>query len=117
MSEYYDIKKLYVLSRLELDDSEFQQTDNKIKEIIDFFKKLDEFETDDNIEGNEKEDDIAPDNNLKLEKKIDDLRDDIPNSKLDFQKIDANIVIKEEGTAFNFKFHNKKNGYVIGPRI
>ena len=44
MSEYYDIKKLCTLSRLEIGESEIQQTANKIKEIITFFNKLDEFE-------------------------------------------------------------------------
>ncbi len=42
---------------------------------------------------------------------MNDLRDDLPQ-----KKIDSNSGI-EEDISFNFKFHNKKNGYVIGPRI
>ena len=110
MSDYYDIKKLCVLSRLEIDDSEIQQTDDKIKEIITFFNKLDEFEINEKNSNNQ---DIvnayASDNYLKLEKKMIDLRDDLP-----IKKIDSNFGIKED-ISFNFKFHDKRNGYVIGP--
>jgi Asp-tRNA(Asn)/Glu-tRNA(Gln) amidotransferase C subunit len=112
MSDYYDIKKLCVLSRLEIDDSEIQQTDDKIKEIITFFNKLDEFEINEKNSNNQ---DIvnayASDNYLKLEKKMIDLRDDLP-----IKKIDSNFGIKED-ISFNFKFHDKRNGYVIGPRM
>jgi aspartyl/glutamyl-tRNA(Asn/Gln) amidotransferase C subunit len=112
MSEYYDIKKLCALSKLEIEDSEIQQTDNKIKEIISFFNKLDEFEMNEVIPSN-------PDfgitsvsgNYLTIEKKMNDLRDDLPQ-----KKIDSKYGI-EEDISFNFKYHNKKNGYIIGPRI
>ena len=121
MSEYHDIKKLCALSRLEIEDSEVQQTANKIKEIITFFNKLDEFEPSENIEGHKKQNDIITDSYLKMEKNIDDLRDDNPNIKLDLQKKGANINIKEKEEVnnfnFNFNFHMKKNGYVIGPKI
>jgi len=112
MSDYYDIKKLCVLSRLEIDDSEIQQTDDKIKEIITFFNKLDEFEINEDNQNNQ---DVVITSNwsncLKLEKKMNDLRDDVPQKKLD-----ANYDIKED-ISFDLKLHNKKNGYVMGPRI
>ena len=117
MSDYHDIKKLCILSRLEIDDSEIKKTSEKIKEIITFFNKLDEFELNDKAdEGNGGEQDIAVNNYMKLEKNIDDLRNDEPNLKLNLhKKIDTD---NEEGdTSFNFNFLNKKNGYVIGPRI
>jgi Asp-tRNA(Asn)/Glu-tRNA(Gln) amidotransferase C subunit len=44
MSDYYDLRKLCALSRIEIDDLKIQQTAEKIKEIISFFNKLDEFE-------------------------------------------------------------------------
>lgn len=116
MSDYYDIKKLCILSRLEIDDFEINKISEKIKEIITFFNKLDEFELNDKEEAAEQ--DIAANNYIKLEKKIDDLRDDEPNIKLNVQKkIDVDIDIEEGDTSFNFNFLNKKNGYVIGPRI
>jgi len=97
---------------LEIDDSEIQQTDDKIKEIITFFNKLDEFEINGDNQNNQ---DVVITSNesncLKLEKKMNDLRDDVPQKKLD-----ANYDIKED-ISFNLKLHNKKNGYVIGPRI
>jgi hypothetical protein len=54
-----------------------------------------------------------------LELNVNDLRDDDPIIKLDLQKQGANTDIKEKEdvTIFNFNFHMKKNGYVIGPRI
>src|SRR3954453_6868352 len=137
MSDYYDIKKLCSLSRIEIDESKIQQTSEKIKEIISFFNKLDEFELnekeDNNAFGNlpqsittftttttaassDKETKI--DNYIKFEKKMDDLRNDEHNDKLTFFK-DNNT--NDEGTnnnsQFRFKFHNNKNGYVVGPRI
>jgi aspartyl/glutamyl-tRNA(Asn/Gln) amidotransferase C subunit len=102
MSDYYDVKKLCALSRLEIVESEFQKTADKIKETMAFFDKLDEFEivTDDKQQ--------TPDNSIKMEKKINDLRDDIPKSGEKTTDTDANIP---------FSFLNKKNGYAIGPRI
>jgi Asp-tRNA(Asn)/Glu-tRNA(Gln) amidotransferase C subunit len=119
MSEYHDIKKLCFLSRLEIEGSEIQQTANKIKEIITFFNKLDEFEPDDNIEEHKQQNESMTDSYLKLELNVNDLRDDNPVIKLDLQKQGANTDIKEKEdvTTFNFNFHMKKNGYVIGPRI
>ena len=102
MSDYYDVKKLCSLSRLEIGESEFQKTADKIKEIITFFNKLDEFDivTDDNHE--------IPDNYIKMEKSIDDLRDDVPK---------LNEKVTDTGNNLPFNFLNKKNGYAIGPRI
>jgi Asp-tRNA(Asn)/Glu-tRNA(Gln) amidotransferase C subunit len=121
LSEYHDIKKLCILSRLEIEDSDIEQTAYKIKEIITFFNKLDEFEPDENIERHQKQNDGITNSYLKLELNIDDLRDDNPNIKSDLQKKGANLDIKEkeESTTFDFgfNFHMKKNGYVIGPRI
>ena len=90
------------LSRLEIGESEFQKTADKIKETIAFFNKLDEFEivTDDKHE--------APDNSIKMEKSIDDLRDDVPK---------LNEKTTDTGNNMPFNFLNKKNGYAIGPRI
>ena len=103
MSTYKDIKELSTLSRLEIEESEIQKTSVKIKEIISFFNKLDEFESNGEQE--------LPYNYMKTEKKIDDLRDDITtlNSK------DANGGGVERAAPFSFL--NRKNGYVIGPRI
>ncbi|HXT83824.1 MAG TPA: hypothetical protein VN704_05765 [Verrucomicrobiae bacterium] len=110
MSNYYDIKKLCHLSRLEIDDSEIQQTAEKIKEIISFFNKLDEFEmSESNEDSNNKNNSYS--NPLKLEKKLNHLRDDIPNKKININSEDIN------NSLFDFKFHIKKNGYVIGPKI
>jgi aspartyl/glutamyl-tRNA(Asn/Gln) amidotransferase C subunit len=119
MSEYNDIKKLCFLSRLEIEDSEIQQTANKIKEIITFFNKLDEFEPGDNIEEHKKQNDRITDSYLKLELNVNDLRDDNPIIKSDSQEKGTNTDINEKKgvTIFNFNFHMKKNGYVIGPRI
>lgn len=114
MSDYYDIKKLCIISRLEIDDFEIHKTSEKIKEIITFFNKLDEFELNDKEATAEQ--DIAANNYMKLEMKIDDLRDDKPNLILNVQK-KIDIDIEEGDTSFNFNFLNKKNGYVIGPRI
>jgi len=136
MSDYYDIKKLCSLSRIEIDESKFQQTSEKIKEIISFFNKLDEFEL------NEKEDNNAfenlpqsittfttttaassdketkIDNYIKFEKKMNDLRNDEHNNKLTFFKDNnTNDVSTDNNSQFRFKFHNYKNGYVVGPRI
>ena len=112
MSDYYDIKKLCIISRLEIDDFEIHKTSEKIKEIITFFNKLDEFELNDKEAAAEQ--DIAANNYMKLEMKIDDLRDDKPNLILNVQKR-IDIDIEEGDTSFNFNFLNKKNGYVIGP--
>jgi Asp-tRNA(Asn)/Glu-tRNA(Gln) amidotransferase C subunit len=112
MSDYYDIRKLCLLSRLEIDDAEVQQTGDKIKETISFFNKLDEFEM--NEPSSDNPDIIIASEQgtyLKFEKKINDLRDDTPH-----KKIDSSCDLKEN-TLFDFKFHPKKNGYVIGPKI
>jgi Asp-tRNA(Asn)/Glu-tRNA(Gln) amidotransferase C subunit len=137
MSDYYDIKKLCSLSRIEIDESKIQQTSEKIKEIISFFNKLDEFELNEKDDNNafenlpqsittfttatttassDKETEI--DNYIKFEKKMDDLRNDEHNNKLIFFK-DNNTNDKSTNNTskFRFKFHNKKNGYVVGPRI
>jgi aspartyl/glutamyl-tRNA(Asn/Gln) amidotransferase C subunit len=98
-----DIKKLCALSRLEIDESEIQKTSDKIKEIILFFNKLDEFESNGEQE--------QPYNYLKTEKKIDDLRDDI--TILNLNDADGGGVERETP----FSFLNRKDGYVIGPRI
>jgi len=98
-----DIKKLCALSRLEIDESEIQKTSDKIKEIILFFNKLDEFESNGEQE--------LPYNYLKTEKKIDDLRDDI--TILNLNDADGGGVERETP----FSFLNRKDGYVIGPRI
>ncbi|MGN6708133.1 MAG: hypothetical protein ACTHKF_02160 [Candidatus Nitrosocosmicus sp.] len=115
MSDNEDIKKLCILSRLEIDGSEIHQTADKIKEILSFFNKLDEFEFDSNVNAdnniinqNLSMDKISCDNKnfLKNEKNLDNLRLDEPNN------------IKEKTKQqFTFKFHHQKNGYVIGPRI
>jgi len=98
-----DIKKLCTLSRLEIDEAEIQKTSDKIKEIILFFNKLDEFESNGVQE--------IPYNLMKTEKKIDELRDDI--TTLNLNAADGGGV--ERATPFSFL--NRKNGYVIGPRI
>lgn len=98
-----DIKKLCVLSRLEIDESEIQKTSDKIKEIILFFNKLDEFESHGEQE--------IPYNYMKMEKKIDELRDDI--TTLNLHDDDGGGVERETP----FSFPNRKNGYVLGPRI
>ena len=101
-----DIKKLCALSRLEIDESEIQITSDKIKEIILFFNKLDEFE----LNGDEQE---MPYNYMKTEKKIDELRDDTTTLNLNDDDDDGGGV----GRGTTFIFLNRKNGYVIGPRI
>ena len=98
-----DIKKLCSLSRLEIDESEIQKSSDKIKELILFFNKLDEFESNDEQE--------IPYNFMKTEKKIDEMRDDI--TTLNLNDDDAGGVERETP----FSFPNRKNGYVIGPRI
>jgi Asp-tRNA(Asn)/Glu-tRNA(Gln) amidotransferase C subunit len=134
MSDYYDIKKLCALSRIEIDESKFQHTTEKIKEIISFFNKLDEFklnEKDDNnafenlsqsitttsTSNNEKKIDCY----IKFEKKIDDLRNDDHDERLQSFRKDIDSSEENKGkndtSLFNFRFHNNKNGYVIGPRI
>jgi aspartyl/glutamyl-tRNA(Asn/Gln) amidotransferase C subunit len=102
MSDYYDVKKLCALSRLEIVESEFQKTADKIKETMAFFNKLDEVEI---VMDDEQE---APDNSIKMEKSINALRDDIPKSCEKTTDTDNSIP---------FNFLNKKNGYAIGPRI
>ncbi len=101
-TNYNDIKKLCTLSRLEIDESEMQKTSEKIKEIILFFNKLDEFELND-------DDQEISFNYMKIEKEIDDLRDDV--TTLNLNNADGGIEKKP------FNFLNRKNGYVIGPRI
>ncbi len=98
-----DIEKLCTLSRLEIDEAEIQKTSGKIKEIILFFNKLDEFESNGVQEMHY---DL-----MKTEKKFDELRDDIATLNLD--GADGGGV----GRATPFSFLNRKNGYVIGPRI
>jgi aspartyl/glutamyl-tRNA(Asn/Gln) amidotransferase C subunit len=98
-----DIKKLYALSRLEIDESEIQKTSDKIKEIILFFNKLDEFESNGEQE--------IQYNYMKTEKNIDELRDDITTLNLN----DDDGGELERATPFSFP--NRKNGYIIGPRI
>jgi|SRR6476620_893312 len=118
MSDYYDIKKLCSLSRIEIDESKIQQTTEKIKEIISFFNKLDEFELnekgDNDTYGNlpqsipttsTSDNEEKIDNYIKFEKKINDLRDDSNDENNNYTSL------------FSFRFHNNKNGYVIGPRI
>jgi Asp-tRNA(Asn)/Glu-tRNA(Gln) amidotransferase C subunit len=115
MSDNEDIKKLCILSRLEIDGSKIPQTTDKIKEILSFFSKLDEFEFDsyenaDNniINQNLSMDEVSSDNKnfLNNEKNLDNLRPDEPDK------------IKEKTKQqFTFNFHHQKNGYVIGPRI
>ena len=103
MSDYYDVKKLCTISRLEIGESEFQKTADKIKETITFFNKLDEFEivvVDDEHE--------TLDNSIKMEKRVNDLRDDVPKSSEKTTDTGGNI---------SFNFLNKKNGYAIGPRV
>ena len=105
MSDYHDVKKLCTLSRLEIGESEFQKAADKIKEIISFFNKLDEFEM---VMDDKDENHGNPDNHMKLEKRIDDLRDDVP-------KLNEKLTYTDNDISFNFL--NKKNGYAIGPRI
>ncbi len=102
-TNYIDIKKLCTLSRLEIDESEIQKTSDKIKETILFFNKLDELELNDN------EQEMSF-NDMKKEIKIDDLREDVTTSK-------SSNVDGRDGKETSFKFLNRKNGYVIGPRI
>jgi aspartyl/glutamyl-tRNA(Asn/Gln) amidotransferase C subunit len=103
MSDYDDVKKLCTLSRLEIGESEFQKTADKIKETISFFNKLDEFEA--VMDGDKNK---IPDDYIKMEKRIDDLRDDVPKSSEKVTDTDNDIP---------FDFLNRKNGYAIGPRI
>jgi Asp-tRNA(Asn)/Glu-tRNA(Gln) amidotransferase C subunit len=118
MSDNEDIKKLCIISRLEIDGSKIHQTADKIKEILSFFNKLDEFdfesyENADNADNNIINQNLSMDkiscdnkNFLKNEKNLDNLRPDEPNN------------IKEKTKQqFTFNFHHQKNGYVIGPRI
>lgn len=98
-----DIKKLCALSRLEIDESEIQKTSDKIKEIILFFNKLDEFES-----NGEQEKQY---NYMKTEIRIDELRDDITTLNLND---DGGGEVERETP---FSFPNRKNGYIIGPRI
>ena len=102
MSDYYDVKKLYALSRLEIVESEFQKTADKIKETMAFFNKLDEFEI---VMDDEQQ---ALDNSIKMEISINALRDDVSKSCEKTTDNSNNIP---------FNFLNKKNGYAIGPRI
>ena len=88
---------------MEIDEAEIQKTSDKIKEIIMFFNKLDEFESNGVQE--------IPYNPMKTEKNIDELRDDITTLNLN----DANGSGVEKSTPFGFL--NRKNGYVIGPKI
>jgi aspartyl/glutamyl-tRNA(Asn/Gln) amidotransferase C subunit len=132
MSDYYDIKKLCALSRIEIDESKIQQTTEKIKEIISFFNKLDEFELNEKDNNNNtyenfsqsittsSSDNEAKINNyIKFEKKIDDLRTDEHDERLFIFKKDNDISHENKNniSLFSFRFHNNKNGYVIGPKI
>ena len=132
MSDNYDIKKLCALSRIEIDESKIQQTAEKIKEIISFFNKLDEFELNEKDDNNTLENfslsiptsftsDNEPKINsyIKLEKELDDLRSDEHDERLRFIKKenDKNHENKNFSSLSRFKFHHNKNGYVIGPRI
>ncbi len=96
MSTVDDIKKLCNLSRLEIPDTEIENTSNKIKEILTFFDKIDELKIEDKKTFEKYE---------KLEKTLDELREDTLNN--DLAKCDKKP----------FKFLYEKNGYVIGPRI
>ena len=111
MSDCYDLKKLCLLSRLEIDESKIQQTAEKIEEIISFFNKLDEFEISEPNEKLNNSDSNSNLNLLKLEKKLNNLRNDVPNKNSD-SSLDSKTNL-----LFNFKFHSKKDGYVIGPKI
>ena len=138
MSDYYDIKKLCALSRIEIDDSKIQQTTEKIKEIISFFNKLDELELKEEDGNNDfenfsqltnglnnttttsSEKESRNDNSIKFEKEFDDLRNDEHIDKLTiFKNNNSNDKNKNKNNTsqFHFKFHNHKNGYIIGPRI
>ena len=136
MSDYYDIKKLCTLSRIEIDESKIQQTSEKIKEIISFFNKLDELELKeedgnntfenlsqsttaiDNNTTTSSDKESRNDNSIKFEKKFDDLRNDEHIEKLTIYKSNnLNDKNKNNTSLFHFKFHNHKNGYIIGPRI
>ena len=137
MSDYYDIKKLCSLSRIEIDESKIQQTTEKIKEIISFFNKLDELELKEEEDGNNAFENLSHsttalnnntttssdkesrnDNSIKFEKEFDDLRNDEHIDKLTiFKNNNSNDKNKNNTSQFHFKFHNHKNGYIIGPRI
>ncbi len=136
MSDYYDIKKLCSLSRIEIDESKIQQTSEKIKEIISFFNKLDELELKeedgnnafenlsqlttalDNNTTTSSDKESRNDNSIKFEKEFDDLRNDEHIDKLTiFKNNNLNNKNKNNASQFHFKFHNNKNGYIIGPRI
>jgi Asp-tRNA(Asn)/Glu-tRNA(Gln) amidotransferase C subunit len=129
MSTNEDIKKLCILSRLEMDDYELGQTADKIKEIISFFNKLDEFglsgNGDNSIIGNDKSkeeisnDNTIADNFIQYEKKFEDLREDVSNKVLDNIQL-ANKSNNNQNPythQFDFTFRYQKNGFVIGPKI
>jgi Asp-tRNA(Asn)/Glu-tRNA(Gln) amidotransferase C subunit len=137
------IRKLCNLSRLEIEDSEFEKTSGKIKETLEFFGKLDEFKMDqeDKSESNDAIE-IPKENNIRIEKSFDELRDDVPRVMSSNTVNNPNLIsgtsttssttttskvtesIQEKNTknspldSFNeFTFLNTKRGYVIGPRI
>ena len=131
MSDYYDLRKLCALSRIEIDDLKIQQTTEKIKEIISFFNKLDEFELNENdnndASGGISQPEITTtttsnnkieiNNYIKFEKDIDDLRSDEHDTGMNFKKDNDADNENKKAASFSFRFHNNKNGYVIGPRI
>lgn len=101
MSYNIDIKKLSNLSKIEVPDSEINDTSKKIVQIINFFNKLDEFVIDGQT-------DI--DYNNKIELQISSLRDDEPLIK---KNLNGDTI----ENVFKFEFPHHKNGFVLGPRI
>lgn len=129
MSTNEDIKKLCFLSRVEIDDSKINQTTDKIKEIISFFDKLDEFDTitnnaNDTLKQSLSADEISNvsrvyDNFVRFEKRLNDLREDDPHKILDNTESEKEIFnnLVKDAQQFIFNFRYQKNGFVIGPRI
>lgn len=129
MSTNEDIKKLCFLSRVEIDDSKINQTTDKIKEIISFFNKLDEFDTitnnaNDTLKQSLSADEISNvsrvyDNFVRFEKRLNDLREDDPHKILDNTESEKEIFnnLVKDAQQFIFNFRYQKNGFVIGPRI
>ena len=100
MSFEIDVKKLCELSKLEIPDAMIQETSNKVREVLDLFNKLDEFDI--------SEIHTSSDNDqLRLEKPINTMRDDIPRTIIPDSRPSETMV----------KFHSTKNGFVLGPRI
>jgi aspartyl/glutamyl-tRNA(Asn/Gln) amidotransferase C subunit len=130
MSTNEDIKKLCILSRLEMDDYERGQTVDKIKEIISFFNKLDEFDLSGNADNsmvdnnNRSKDEISNGNRIadtfiQSEKKFEDLREDASYNVLDNIQLanKSNSNINPFIHQFEFTFRHQKNGFIIGPKI